>query len=75
MWKLRALLLTAPAIILATIVMGIISMLTSVWDRTGFTQHRLARWWSRILLAVGFVRCRVSGVEKLDHSPVSAFTG
>ncbi len=66
MWKLRAFLLTAPAVILATIVMGIISMLTSVWDSTGFTQHRLARFWSRILLAAGFVRCRVSGAEKLD---------
>jgi 1-acyl-sn-glycerol-3-phosphate acyltransferase len=65
-WKLRAFFLTAPAIILATLIMGLISMLTSVWDRTGFTQHRLARVWSRILLASGFVRCRVSGIEKLD---------
>jgi 1-acyl-sn-glycerol-3-phosphate acyltransferase len=65
-WKLRALFLTAPAIILATLLMGIISLLTSVWDRTGFTQHRLARYWSRVLLAAGFVRCRVSGIEKLD---------
>jgi 1-acyl-sn-glycerol-3-phosphate acyltransferase len=65
-WKLRALLITAPAVILTTVIMGIISMLTSVWDRTGFTQHRLARRWSRILLTVGFVRCGVSGIEKLD---------
>ncbi|HEY4088618.1 MAG TPA: lysophospholipid acyltransferase family protein [Bryobacteraceae bacterium] len=68
MWKLRALLLTAPAVIFATLVMGIISMLTSLWDRTGFTQHRLARRWSRVLLTAGFVRCRVSGIEKLDPS-------
>ncbi len=64
--KLRALLITAPAIVLATILMGAISMLTSVWDRTGNTQHRVARAWSRMLLAIGSVRCRVSGVEKLD---------
>ncbi len=48
--------------------MGLISLLASVWDGTGFTQHRLARFWARILLAVGFVRCRVSGIEKLDPS-------
>jgi 1-acyl-sn-glycerol-3-phosphate acyltransferase len=65
-WKLRALLFTAPAIILATIVMGSISLVTSLWDHTGFTQHRVARAWSRILLALGLVRCRVSGIEKLD---------
>ncbi len=66
MWKLRAALFIAPAIVLATILMGSISLIASLWDRTGFTQHRVARWWSRILLVVGFVRCRVTGVEKLD---------
>ncbi len=66
MWKLRAFLFTAPAIVLATILMGTLSLLASIWDRTGYTQHRVARWWSRILLALGFVRCRVSGIEKLD---------
>ena len=66
MWKVRSILVTAPAIVIATIVMGFISLITSLWDRTGFTQHRVARMWSRILLALGFVRCRVTGVEKLD---------
>lgn len=66
MWKLRAALFTAPAIVLATILMGGISLATSLWDRTGFTQHRVARAWSRILLALGFIDCRVTGIEKLD---------
>lgn len=66
MWKLRAALFTAPAIITATILMGAISCVTSLWDRTGFTQHRVARLWARMLLALGFVHCRVSGLEKLD---------
>jgi 1-acyl-sn-glycerol-3-phosphate acyltransferase len=65
-WKLRAALFTAPAIVAATIVMGAVSLATSLWDRTGFTQHRVARVWSRVLLALGFVHCRVTGVEKLD---------
>jgi 1-acyl-sn-glycerol-3-phosphate acyltransferase len=65
-WKIRAFLFTAPAIIVVTILMGSISLVTSLWDRTGFAQHRLARAWSRILLALGFVHCKVIGVEKLD---------
>jgi 1-acyl-sn-glycerol-3-phosphate acyltransferase len=64
-WKLRAILFTAPAIILATIFMGSVSLLTSIWDRTGFTQHRVAQAWSRILLAVSSIRCQATGVEKL----------
>lgn len=46
--------------------MGAISMVASIWDRTGFTQHRVAQAWARILLAVGGVRCTVIGLEKLD---------
>ncbi|MGD1069055.1 MAG: lysophospholipid acyltransferase family protein [Bryobacteraceae bacterium] len=66
MWKLRALLFSAPAIVLATIAMGTISMICSLWDRAGSTQHRVARVWSHILLACGFIRCEAYGIEKLD---------
>jgi 1-acyl-sn-glycerol-3-phosphate acyltransferase len=66
MWKLRAALFTAPAIIAATIVMGGVSLVASLWDRTGHAQHRIAQTWSRILLSLGWVSCRVTGVEKLD---------
>ncbi len=65
-WKLRAILFKAPAIILATVMMASISLVSSIWDRTGFTQHRVAQTWSRILLALSVVRCRVTGIEKLD---------
>ncbi len=46
--------------------MGFISLLCSLWDRGGRTQHRLAQQWSRMLLAVCFVTCEVEGAEKLD---------
>jgi 1-acyl-sn-glycerol-3-phosphate acyltransferase len=46
--------------------MGCLSLICSIWDRTGNTQHAMARLWSRMLLAVGFVRCETVGLEKLD---------
>lgn len=46
--------------------MGAISFVISLRDRTGFTQHRIAQKWSRMLLAIGSVHCRVTGLEKLD---------
>jgi 1-acyl-sn-glycerol-3-phosphate acyltransferase len=67
-WKIRSILFTAPAIVFLTVVMACISLVCSLWDRTGNTQHRLAQAWSRMLLAVGFVRCKVTGVERLDPS-------
>lgn len=64
--KLRALLITAPLIVLATIVMGSLSLLASFFDSTGRRQHSIARTWSRILLKVSGVRVIAEGVEKLD---------
>jgi len=46
--------------------MGAISYAISLRDRTGFTQHRVAQKWSRMLMAIGSVHCRVTGLEKLD---------
>lgn len=46
--------------------MAVISHICSIWDRDGRAQHRLARRWARMLLAVSFVRSRVSGVENLE---------
>jgi len=64
---LRSLLLTTPLIVLATIVMGLMSLVCSFLDRSGNSAHRVARLWARILLAVSFIRVRVEGLEKLDR--------
>jgi 1-acyl-sn-glycerol-3-phosphate acyltransferase len=37
-----------------------------MFDGTGHTQHKIARVWGRILLAVSLIRVRAEGVEKLD---------
>jgi len=65
-WKLRSVLFSAPAVIILTIGMAIISHICSLWDRAGTTQHRLARQWARMLLAVSFVSATVRGAERLD---------
>jgi hypothetical protein len=48
--RLRALLITDPLIVLATTVLGTISLATSLFDGTGHLQHRVAQIWARILL-------------------------
>jgi 1-acyl-sn-glycerol-3-phosphate acyltransferase len=64
--KLRAILITAPLIVLATIVMGSLSLCASFFDATGRRQHAIARGWARMLLAIGGVKVLAEGVEKLD---------
>jgi len=51
-----------------TIVMATVSVICSVWDRSGNAQHSISRFWSRVLLRLGFVRCRSFGVDKLDRT-------
>ncbi len=63
---LRSILISAPIVAVTTIILGAISLATSLFDRSGDTQHTLARTWSRVLLAAGFIRVRVEGANKLD---------
>jgi 1-acyl-sn-glycerol-3-phosphate acyltransferase len=64
--KLRAVLISAPAVIILTIGMGLISQLCSLWDRRGRAQHWLARQWAKMLLGVSFVDSTVRGADQLD---------
>lgn len=41
-------------------------MVVSIWDPTGDTQHRVARFWARILLRLGGIDCAVYGADKVD---------
>jgi 1-acyl-sn-glycerol-3-phosphate acyltransferase len=70
---LRSLLFSTPLIALATTVMGTLSLLASLVDRTGRTQHRIARVWGRMLLRFSFIRVRTEGLEKLDPNATYVF--
>ena len=63
---LRSLLFSTPLIFLFTIVMGALSLIASFFDPTGNSQHRIARIWGKMLLAVSFIHVRAEGLEKLD---------
>jgi 1-acyl-sn-glycerol-3-phosphate acyltransferase len=63
---LRSLLFTDPLIVLVTMFMGTVSLVVSLFDRLGDTQHQVARVWSRMLLAIAGVKVRVYGLEKLN---------
>ena len=63
---LRAALVTDPLIVLATIAMGTASLATSLFDSSGRAQHAVARLWARMLLAIGGVRVRVEGLERIS---------
>jgi 1-acyl-sn-glycerol-3-phosphate acyltransferase len=66
--RLRAYLLIDPLIVIATVVLGLTSLLASAFDTRGRTQHAIARLWARVLLAVSGARVHVEGLEKLQQN-------
>jgi 1-acyl-sn-glycerol-3-phosphate acyltransferase len=65
MSSVRSILITAPMIILSTIFYGTIGFLVSFFDPTGDRQMKLARAWSRALLAASGVKVHVEGLEQI----------
>jgi 1-acyl-sn-glycerol-3-phosphate acyltransferase len=62
----RTIFFLIPVIGLYTIVLGTISILSSLWDRSGDFGHRCARAWSSLILKTTGVRVHVDGLERLD---------
>ncbi len=57
-----------PLIYLYTIVLGILSLLSSLIDRDGRIQHGFARLWSWMILHTIFCPVTVTGLDQIDTS-------
>jgi 1-acyl-sn-glycerol-3-phosphate acyltransferase len=55
-----------PLVALYTIVLGTISLVSSLFDRSGDSGHWCARTWSTLILKTTGVRVTVRGTEQLD---------
>ena len=65
---LRTVFFLIPAISLYTIVLGTVSLVSTLFDRSGDFGHRCARAWSWLILKTSGVRVRVQGLDRLDRS-------
>jgi 1-acyl-sn-glycerol-3-phosphate acyltransferase len=72
---LRSLLISAPLVVGATILMGTLSVLTSFFDPLGKKQHAISHAWAKMLLSICRVRVRCQGLEKLDPHASYVFVG
>jgi 1-acyl-sn-glycerol-3-phosphate acyltransferase len=62
---LRTVFFLIPAVSLYTIVLGTLSLLSTLVDRSGNFAHKCARAWSWLILKTTGVRVAVEGLEKL----------
>jgi 1-acyl-sn-glycerol-3-phosphate acyltransferase len=65
---LRTVFFLIPAVSLYTVVLGTVSLLSTLIDRTGNLAHGCARAWSRLILKTTGVKVTVQGLERLDPS-------
>jgi 1-acyl-sn-glycerol-3-phosphate acyltransferase len=66
--RLRSYFFLAPLIWLYTIVMGLLSLPTSLFSRSGRIQHDFARLWSWLIMKTILSPVKVTGLDKIDTS-------
>jgi len=69
----RTVFLLSPCIAIYTIVLGTLSLLSSLFDRSGYLAHWCARMWSRLILATSGVRVAARGLERLEPGRTYVF--
>ena len=62
-----------PLIYIYTVVLGTLSLTSSLWDRDGRMQHGFARLWSWLILRTIWSPAKVTGMEHLDLSRPHVF--
>jgi 1-acyl-sn-glycerol-3-phosphate acyltransferase len=62
----RTIFFLIPAVSLYTIVLGTVSLVSTLFDRNGDFGHRCARAWAWLILKTTGVRVRASGLEHID---------
>jgi 1-acyl-sn-glycerol-3-phosphate acyltransferase len=63
---IRALLITDPLIIIATVILGSLNLAVSFFDPGGRRQVAIAQFWSKVLIKIAGVKLEIEGLEKID---------
>jgi 1-acyl-sn-glycerol-3-phosphate acyltransferase len=64
--RMRSYLFYVPVVYLYTAIMGICSLVSSLFDRGGRIQHKFARGWSKMILATASCPIEIVNPEKLN---------
>lgn len=71
--QLRSYLIYDPLIWFYTIVLGTLSLFSSLFDPSGSIQHGFARLWARMILGTIGAQVTVEGLEKIDTSKAHVY--
>ena len=71
--RLRSYFIFDPLIWLYTIVLGILSLLSSLFDKSGRIQHGFAQLWARMILGTIGAPVQIEGLDKIDTSKAQVY--
>jgi 1-acyl-sn-glycerol-3-phosphate acyltransferase len=72
-YRWRTNLLQAPSFFLYTGICGSMSLIASLWDKSGRLQHRIAQAWAKGCVRISGARLIVLGAENLRKHPVAVY--
>jgi 1-acyl-sn-glycerol-3-phosphate acyltransferase len=73
LYRWRTNILQAPLFFFYTAACGSLSLLASLWDKSGRIQHRVARIWARGGVKISGSHLVVRGAENLNKHPVAVY--
>ena len=71
--RLRSHFVYVPLVYLYTLVLGTLSLLSSLFDRNGRVQHKFAHWWASLILKTGSTPLRIVGLEHIDPAQPAVY--
>ena len=71
--RLRSHFVYVPLVYLYTLVLGTLSLLSSLFDRSGRVQHKFAHWWASFILKTGSTPLRIVGLEHIDPAQPAVY--
>lgn len=69
----RSNLIQAPILLLATALFGSLALIASLFDKSGRSEHRIARIWARACLIASGSKVMVRGAENLGKHPLAVY--
>lgn len=69
----RSNLIQAPVFFLATAFFGSLALIASLFDKSGRTEHRIARLWARACLLAAGTRVILRGADNLGKHPLAVY--
>jgi 1-acyl-sn-glycerol-3-phosphate acyltransferase len=71
--RLRTNVVNIPLMTIATVVCGSLSLAISLVDKSGRAQHRIARFWARLLIIFAGCSLRIVGDDTMRKCPVAVY--